>query len=454
MQILQFLRCVRIGRYLDRRLKNMGLQRKILNLPILLAIVLGDMIGTGVYTLPASLARYGSVSLFAWVYTTIGALFLAFTFVYLNRQFPQTGGPYAFCKHAFGNATGFTVALIYWVSNLVSIAGLTVAAVGYLGFFIPALDSNQQAYDERCVLISELAIVWLFAVINIIGIKLAGKIQLVLTIIKILPVLAIIIFGFTKIDLNNFHPFVASDQTYFTAFTGSAALMFWAYIGIEAATVPSESSTGTNDIFKATIWGTIITSSLYIVSSFVIMGIMPMQALSGSQHPFADIGSLLFSTKGAAIITLCAFLSGLGTVNVCTLVQGQIVFAAARDDLFPKFLSKLSNNVPVRAQLLSALLISLLVFMTLSKQILNQIENIILLASLLTLITYAVSAMAGMKVAINTKTKKSIYNKTFCLTSLAMLYCIWMIMSIKPTILIIGLFIVLGCLLCYKPSKK
>lgn len=118
------------------------MDKKALNLPILISLVVGNMIGTGIYVLPASLAEYGTLSLLAWLYTSLGAIFLALTFANLSKRFPKTGGPYVYCKQAYGKLAGFIVAYTYWVSNLVSIAGIAVASVGYLGFITPVLNAE------------------------------------------------------------------------------------------------------------------------------------------------------------------------------------------------------------------------------------------------------------------------------------------------------------------------
>src|SRR3990167_9816072 len=145
------------------------MDKKALNLPILISLVVGNMIGTGIYVLPASLARYGNLSIVAWLLTSVAAMLLATTFANLNKQLPKTGGPYAFCKAAFGDFIGFVVAYTYWGSILVSVAGMTVAIIGYFGFLSPLLDANHPAYSRGTALALELGIVWLFTFINIIG---------------------------------------------------------------------------------------------------------------------------------------------------------------------------------------------------------------------------------------------------------------------------------------------
>ena len=220
------------------------MDKKALSLPILISLVVGNMIGTGIYILPASLASYGTISLLAWVFTAIGAMLLALTFAHLNKRFPKTGGPYIYCRNAYGRLGGFVVAYTYWISNLASIAGIAVSSVSYLGFISPLLDANSASYDPRMTVALELGLVWLFTVVNIIGIHTAGVVQLVLTIIKISPLLLISIVGLSHVHLSHLEQFTLGNQSSFAAVSGAAALTFWAFIGLESATVPAENTQG------------------------------------------------------------------------------------------------------------------------------------------------------------------------------------------------------------------
>lgn len=423
------------------------MDRKALSLPILVSLVIGNMIGTGIYLLPASLAEYGTISLGAWIYTSIGALFLALTFARLNKRFPKTGGPYVYCKEAYGRLAGFIVAYTYWTSNMVSIAGISVASVGYLGFITPLLNANSPQYSTHMVLLVELLTVWLFTIINLVGIHTAGVVQLFLTVIKILPLIVISLFGITHIHLSNLSQFTTGQASTLTAMTSAAALTFWAFIGVESATVPAENTQGSSDISKATIFGAIATGLVYISSSFVLMGMMPLEQLRTSQFPFAEAGTMLFGQHAAIIITLCAFISGLGALNVCTLLQGQIVFAAARDHLFPRIFAKLSkHDVPVAGQLLSASIVSVFLCFTLEPTLLKQFNIIILLAGVLTLLTYFLTTLSEIKFIF--KSGQSIVKHSI-VPVLAAIYSIWMISCFDYDTIVITAAIVALCIPLY-----
>lgn len=428
------------------------MDKKALSLPILTSLVVGNMIGTGIYILPASLAKYGTISLLSWVYTSIGSIFLALTFAFLSKRFPKTGGPYIYCREAFGKAVGFIIAYTYWIGNLVSIAGIAVASIGYLGYLTPFLDANTTSYNQYYVLFVELAAVWLFTLINIIGVHTAGVVQLILTIIKIAPLLIVTVLGLSHVHLSNLTQLTLGNQSHFSALSSAAALTFWAFIGLESATIPAENTQGAKDIFKATVFGTSLTAFIYIFSTFVLMGMIPVATLQNSQFPFAQAGTLLFGPHAATIIAICAVISGLGALNVCILIQGQIVFAAARDHLFPRMFAKLSkHDVPIAGQILSSSLVTLLLILTIEPTLLKQFDNIALLASLLTLIVYFTTTLAEMKFLLKNKLPlyQVLFSKSLFVTGLACAYSIWMISSFETNIILISVGLILLCLPVY-----
>lgn len=428
------------------------MDKKALNLPILISLVVGNMIGTGIYVLPSSLSEYGTISLLAWIYTSIGALFLALTFANLNKRFPKTGGPYAFCKEAYGQLVGFIVAYTYWISNLISIAGIAVASIGYLGFITPALNANAPQYNHYFALCIELGMVWLFTIINLIGIHTAGLVQLFLTILKIVPLILVSLIGLKYVNFENLSHLTTGNESHFAAISSAATLTFWAFIGLESATVPAENTQGYRDIYKATVYGTLITAIIYILSTFVLMGMIPLSQLKSSQFPFAIAGTLLFGSHSAILIALCAVISGLGAMNVCILIQGQIVFAAARDHLFPKRFAKLSkHDVPVAGQILSTTLITIFLITTVEPTLLKQFNNIALLAALLTLITYLFTTFAELKFIFINKLPliQILFSKSFIITILAAAYSAWMISSFTIKSLMFAIIIILLCIPIY-----
>lgn len=428
------------------------MDRKALSLPILISLVIGNMIGTGIYALPAALAKYGMAAILAWIFTSTGAVLLALVYSSLNKRFPKTGGPYVYCKEAFGRMWGFVIGFIYWTSTMVSVGAIVVATTGYLGYIFPILDANSSEYSQTAVLITELATVWIFAAINLWGIHSAGVVQFVLTVIKILPLVFITLFGLGKIHLSYITDTSLAQVGGFSAISSAASLTFWAFVGLEAATIPAENTQGPRHIYIATVFGTLATGILYLASTFVLMSLIPKAQLSTSQFPFATAGTLLFGAQAAFIVTLCAIASGLGALNSTILLQGQVVFAAARDRMFPKSFAKLSrHDVPVHAQLLSCGLISILLLLTAQPTVLKQFDFVAMLATLLTLFTYFATSVAELK--FNFEVKKSfikiILRRATLLGFLAALYALWMIAHFKYDVIITSLGITSLCIPIY-----
>lgn len=151
-----------------------------------IALVVGNMIGSGVFLLPASLAAFGSASLLAWVLTSTGALLLALVFARLGRAYPKTGGPYAYARRAFGDFVGFQTAWGYWIAVWVGNAAIAVAFVSYLGYFWPALTDTALLAAGVA-----LAAIWLLTAVNVRGVRQGGWVQAVTTVAKLTPLVGL-----------------------------------------------------------------------------------------------------------------------------------------------------------------------------------------------------------------------------------------------------------------------
>ncbi|HKS93763.1 MAG TPA: amino acid permease, partial [Gammaproteobacteria bacterium] len=169
--------------------------QRSLGLATTTSIVIGNMVGSGVFLLPASLAVYGAYSLWGWGFSTVGALLLAWVFSSLSRRLPKAGGPYAYPREAFGDFAGFLIAWIYWLSILGTNAAVAVAFASYLTVFIPVL-GTVPLYGG----LAAIAAVWVLTALNIWGVRAAGNVQLATVILKLAPLLALAIFGFFYFD--------------------------------------------------------------------------------------------------------------------------------------------------------------------------------------------------------------------------------------------------------------
>jgi len=349
---------------------------------MLTALVTGNMIGSGIFLLPASLASIGSISLLSWCLTATGALVLAFIFAQMSTRLPiQSGGPYLFVLKTLGQFLGFQTALNYWIAIWIGNAAVAIATVGYLSFFFPHLSPTWTA----------IGIIWGLTIINLMGIRLSGWVQLLTTILKLIPLAMIILLGWQYFHADFLtQSFNVSGKSHFSALSMGAALTLWAFTGLESATVPAELSENPNrNIPLATIIGTLITVLVYVLSSLLIMGMIPNATLAHSEAPFTDAAVIILGHWGGVLIALGAVISCVGSLNGWIMLQGQISRAAALDGLFPALFKKESRRgTPSNALIISSILVTLILFMSASDSIVGQFNILILLANFAFLLPY------------------------------------------------------------------
>jgi APA family basic amino acid/polyamine antiporter len=368
------------------------------------ALVIGNMIGSGVFTLPAAMAGVsvtnGAGSLLAWVFTGIGAVVLALVFANLGRAYPRTGGPYVYARRAFGDFIGFQTAWGYWIAAWAGNAAIAVAFVGYLSFFMPVL-SETAIYGA----LAGIGVIWLLTLVNILGVRESGWVQVVTTVLKFVPLLAIGLIGIFFVEGGNYGAFAPNGMGMgdglLGGVTAAATLTLWAFIGLESATVPAEEVVDpVRTIPRATVIGTVVTTLVYILATVAIMGVIPAATLQDSASPFAAAAAAIFGGSGYwdDAVALVALVSTFGALNGWILLQGRVPLAAARDGLFPKRFARVSGRAgtPVFGLVVSSLLVTGLMLMNYTKSLVDQFTFILLLATLTTLIPYAYSAAAEM----------------------------------------------------------
>lgn len=370
--------------------------QKKLGFIALTSLVFGNMVGSGMFMLPSSLASYGSIGLVAWVVTAIGAIFLALVFSRLAKVCPKSGGPYAYCREAFGDFTGFQIAYCYWIATWVGNAAIVVALMGPLAYFFPIL--KVQPYAIMC----SLGVLWLATWINISGVKQAGFVQVVTAVMKFIPILGMAFLGFFYMDVGGLSAYNISGESNLSAFAATASMTVWSFIGIESATVPAgEAENPKVNIPRATVLGTLLATLVYVASTAVIMGLVPMQELAQSDAPFVLAAEKLFGHWGGDFVAIVSIVAILGTLNGWILMQAQMPMAAAEDGLFPKLFCKLGKKgTPVFGLTISSLLISVLLLMHSDQGLVRQFVLITELAVVATLIPYLYSAVCEIVLMI------------------------------------------------------
>ncbi|GAA2962841.1 amino acid permease [Streptomyces enissocaesilis] len=333
-----------------------GKHARRFGLPVATALVMGNIIGGGIFLLPASVAPFGTISLVAFGVLTLGAIALALVFGRLAERHPRTGGPYVYAREAFGDFAGFLAAWSYWITTWVSNAALAVAAVGYLDVLIPVHGS------VAATITAALVLQWLPALANLAGTRYVGAVQLVATVLKFAPLLLVAVGGLFFFDPSNLGPFQASDQGPLGAVSASAAILLFSYLGVESAAVSAgEVRDPRRNVGRATVLGTLGAAFIYLLGTLAVFGTVAHDELVGSTAPFSDAVNAMFGGSwGGTAVACAALVSMVGALNGWTLLSAQTPYAAAKDGLFPAVFATKRRGVPTAGVLVTAVLASLL----------------------------------------------------------------------------------------------
>jgi APA family basic amino acid/polyamine antiporter len=390
------------------------------------------MIGSGVFLLPASLAPYGMASLYGWALSTTGALLLAVVFARMSARYPVCGGPYAYARVAFGDFTGFVMAWSYWISVWCAVAAIAVAFAGSMESIFPALFAHR-ANSAACALI----VLWLCTGFNLAGVRTAGITQLVITILKLLPLFVVIGVGASALDAHSFTPFNPSRGSWLSVTTTTAALALWALQGMECATIPAEHvEDAERTIPRATFIGVALAAVVTVAACTVVLGLVPLDKLATSTAPFADAASRLFGPGAGIAMAAAMAVSCFGALNGWILVQGQVPFAAARDGLFPAYFAQVdANGTPRVGLIVGSVLATVLVCANFTGSLVAVFTASILLATASALLPYVFSAAAMLKLERSAPDRAT---WRFVVAALALVYGTWALVGTGAQALLWG----------------
>ncbi len=411
-----------------------------------LALVTGNMIGAGVFLLPATMAAYQGIGIIGWIIASLGALSLALIFGKLSKLYPKAnGGPYAYSRIGLGDFAGFLVAWGYWISIWCTNAAIAVALVGYLGAFLPNITAHPLLAS-----LTGLFFIWFFTWINSKNIKTIGAVQVLTTVLKIIPIAFLILVGIFYVDFSMAFVFPFTTGSILPDITAVTTLTFFAFLGMESATVPSNAiSSPEKTVQKATLFGTLLTTVLYLLSFIVIIGIIPPETLANSNAPFADAAFRIWGTTGKYLVAFGAIVSTMGALNGWILLQGQIPASAARDNLFPKMFKKLNKNkAPIRGIIFSSILATILMVCNYSKTLVEAFSYMMKLSTLTVLLPYLFS-IASFALAVKRADKKSLF-----LAVLAFLFSLWIVIGCGAEIVFLGFLLLLLGVPAYVYLKK
>src|SRR6266566_512943 len=254
-----------------------------------MALIVGSIIGVGIFNLPTSLAFYGPITLISMALTTVGALALALLFAALSRRLPADGGPYAYARVAFGNRLGFANAWSYWITAWAGNAAIAVGWVLYVEHFI------NKGQNKLVTVLLVLVGLWIPAIINLSGVKNMGSVQMITTILKFAALLFVSIVGLFYIKSANFTPWNVSGQGAVGAIGAGMAIALFSYLGVEVASVAAGKVRDPDrNVPRSTVLGTLACAVVYLLSLIAVFGIVPNSTLQKSTAPFSDAVNTMF----------------------------------------------------------------------------------------------------------------------------------------------------------------
>ena len=377
--------------------------------------------------LPATLADVSGplATILAWILTTIGSVLVAISFANLGSKFPETGGAYQYVKEAFGEFAGFLSAWLYWNGSWIGNTAILVTLTSYSAAIFPLL--NDPIYS----IIYSSAILWAVTILNIVGVKQAGKIQSFTTVFKIVFFALFIIVAFLNFDRNNLIPLLPENKGLETI-SLAATTTLWAFIGLESATVAAgEIKDPEKNVKRSTIYGLLISAVIYLAISIASMGAMPNDVLAKSTAPLTDILAKALGNSVGIVISAIVVVSILGTTIGWILATARVSYAAGQDGVFPKIFGKVSSkyNTPVYSLVISSALVNILLLTNYQRSMVSAFAFITILATLSYLPVYLLSVSAEIMIMFRTEKKISIgrFIGKSILPLLAFIYTIWTI---------------------------
>lgn len=353
----------------------------------------GVMIGSGIFLLPTVLAPYGWISLLGWLLTCSGTIVLALVLARLAGTTDHAGGPYAYVRETFGDLAGFLIGWGYWVGVVFGVTAIAVGFAGYMGSIFPIFAAN--SLTQALVAAMGIGVLtW----VNIKGISEAATVQLVLTILKIVPLIVIIGLGIAYGDIDNFPSFNPQQLSMTEALASTALLTMWAFIGIEAAVIPTgDVENPKKTVPIAVVSAALSVSFLYIGASIAIMFLLPSEVLAASESPFVDAASHM-GPGGALLMGVGALISTAGALNGNIFVMGQMPMLVAADGLAPLAIAKRNKGgAPMVALMASSVFSAALLVLNFTDGLVGAFSFLISMSTLSILAPYGLSAMAEFK---------------------------------------------------------
>ncbi|GGA29786.1 amino acid permease [Paenibacillus physcomitrellae] len=424
---------------------------------VLTALVIGNMVGSGIFMLPRSLAEAASPAgvLLAWAATGFGVLMLALVFGSLAVRKPElSGGPQIYAKELFRAGShgsllaGFMSTWGYWVGNIAGFVAVITTFTSYLSTFFPVLTSDKiwltigslslQAGNVLSFIVCSV-LLWGTHAICLHGIKGAGRLNFIATATKVIGFVLFIVIALFAFQQSNIGPFVAPRTSesgasigLLSQVNGAAVATLWAFIGVESAMVFAARARRKQDIRRATIAGLLISLVLYVGISLLTMGLLTQEQLIASQNPLVDGISAVLGSVGGKWLAGLGLISLLGSTVGWVLLSAEVPFQAAKLGVFlPSFSKENSSGMPKVSLWISNVLGQILLLSTLSSSLSAAFDFIIYIATLAYLVPYLIAAVYHLKLTLIGETYLRLQERWTegVIAGLASIYSLWVIIA-------------------------
>ena len=417
-----------------------------LGLVATVALVVGNMVGTSIYTLPATLAAStGPLGLVAWIVTAAGYLLVALVYASLGTRYPATGGPYVYAREAFGDFAAFQTVWAYWFSAVIGNAAIVTGVVGYaVGFSRPLAGSVLLQFALA------QALLWGLCALNVRGVRESSRFQVAVMVLNVVPLLGVSLYALRRFDGANLEPFAPNGVGSLAA---GAALIVWAYSGVESATVPAEEvRSPERTIRRGTLIGYAVGTIVFLVSALAVAGTMPNALVASSARPTALMaeraGGDTVGPALAAIIGAGAIIAGTGTLNGWILMAGRIPLGAARDGLFFRSLAAVHprRGTPHVALVTGTAVASGMLLLYFTRTLLGVFDFIVRLAVLTTLLPHLYAMAAELMLSRRDRARYSARDRrrAAIVAPLAFAFVLYTVYGIGAEVALWGFLVVLA----------
>jgi APA family basic amino acid/polyamine antiporter len=386
------------------------------------ALVVGNIVGSAIFMLPAGLAPFGWNAVSAWGLTFVGALSLAWVFAELSRHLPAAGGSYGFMRLGVGEGAAFIGAWGYVVSVWASNAGITIAGISYLTRLVPSLVRTPMASP-----IAALAAIWLLTWVNLRGLRTAGVVQLVTSIVKLLPFAAVIGLAVLRLSMGGWRllPSVHAGSFTFAGTTGAVGLTLFAMLGLESATVPADAIENPgHNVPRATMTGTGLSAVVSLVATCAVALMLPTDVVASSKAPVSDFIALSWGNIAGGFVALCAVVSCFGCLNGWLLLGGELPVAMVQAGTLPSWFGRANaHGAPARSIVIGAIVTSLLTLMAYTKVGVAAYDFAILIATATNLLLYFFCVLAVARFMRDGRVPRS--TALLACSALAFVFVLW-----------------------------